>query len=111
MMAQYHETQGNIFDDLGFDRAEAANLKIRAELMHELTLHIQESGLSQAQIAKQLGVAQPRVSDLMNGKINKFTIDMLVKMLHRFRVGVYLNVNCTHQHTDNNSLGHTHARS
>ncbi len=63
------------------DTPEAAeNMKLRSSLMAALHEHINRSGMSQAQAAKLLGVTQPRVSDLMRGKINLFGLDALVNM-------------------------------
>jgi predicted XRE-type DNA-binding protein len=76
-------SSGNVFADLGFDKETAENLRIRANLMIELREVIQRKRLTQAQAAKLLGVSQPRVSDLVRGKIALFTIDMLVNMLAR----------------------------
>jgi predicted XRE-type DNA-binding protein len=76
---------GNVFDDLGFDRATAENLRIRAELMIALKELIQRKHLTQVQAAKLFGVSQPRISDLVRGKISLFTIDMLVNMLAKAR--------------------------
>lgn len=74
---------GNVFADLGFDKETAENLRLRADLMTELREVIQRKGLTQAQAARLFGVSQPRVSDLVRGKIALFTIDMLVNMLAR----------------------------
>lgn len=76
-------SSGNVFRDLGFGSAEAENLRLRAELMVEIKNLIAAKGLTQAQAAKLFEVSQPRISDLMRGKINLFTIDMLVNMLAR----------------------------
>ena len=76
----------NVFRDLGFPSEEAENLRIRAALMVELTEHIRRSGLTQKEAASTLGVTQPRISDLMRGRINVFSIDTLIAML--FRAGV-----------------------
>ena len=63
------------------DTAEAAeNMKLRSELMIALKRHISRSSMSQAQAAKLFGVTQPRVSDLLRGKINLFSLDALVNM-------------------------------
>lgn len=63
------------------DTSEAAeNMKLRSVLMIALKAHIARAGLSQSQAAKVFGVAQPRVSDLMRGKINLFGLDTLVNM-------------------------------
>jgi len=59
------------------------NLKIRAQLMHELSAYIEDQGLTQVEAAALFGVTQPRISDLVRGKIDRFTIDMLVNMLAR----------------------------
>ena len=63
------------------DTAEAAeNMKLRSELMMALKRHILRTSMSQAQAAKLFGVTQPRVSDLLRGKINLFSLDALVNM-------------------------------
>jgi len=76
-----HETKGSVFDDLGFDPAKAANLKIRAALMRAIENELDKKNLTQSKAAKVLEVSQPRISDLRRGKINLFTIDVLVNML------------------------------
>lgn len=69
------------FHELGFPEAEARNLELRSELMIALKEHIRKSGMTQKQAAEALGVTQPRISNLMNGKIDRFTIDLLVSLL------------------------------
>ena len=59
---------------------EAENMKLRSILMTALKNHLTRADMSQAQAAKLLGVTQPRVSDLMRGKINLFALDALVNM-------------------------------
>ena len=71
---------GNIFVDLGFDPAEAAVLQMRANLMGDLRLYIEKQKLTQAQAAKRLGIAQSRVSDLVRGKWDKFSLEMLITL-------------------------------
>lgn len=71
----------NVFEDLGFEAQEAANLKIRAELMLDLRSYIQERGWTQQQAAEILGQTQPRISNLMKGKISRFSVDKLIEML------------------------------
>jgi len=73
----------NVFEALEDDPAMAQNLKIRSELMIILRQYIEEAGLDQKEAAEVFGVYQPRISDLMRGKIDKFTIDKLVNMLAR----------------------------
>ena len=74
------KSSGNIFVDLGFDPAEAAVLQMRANLMGDLRLYIEKQKLTQAQAAKRLGVAQSRVSDLVRGKWDKFSLEMLITL-------------------------------
>jgi predicted XRE-type DNA-binding protein len=69
---------GNIFADLGFDPIEAANLKLRAEVMASIEQWIADTGVRQRTIGERLGVSQARISDLKRGKIDKFSLDMLV---------------------------------
>ena len=71
----------NIFEDLGFDRQEATNLKIRADLMLDLTKFIQDRNWTQTEAAEFFGETQPRISNLINGDIDRFGIDKLVQML------------------------------
>jgi predicted XRE-type DNA-binding protein len=81
MTVRARRSSGNVFKDLGFSEDEAENLKIRADLMIELTKLIEAQKLTQAAAAKLLGVTQPRVSDLVRGKIDRFSIDSLIEML------------------------------
>ena len=71
----------NVFVDCGFPPAEAENLRIRAKMMMALTGYIQARKMTQSRAARGMGVSQPRISDLMRGKIGLFTIDTLVNML------------------------------
>lgn len=80
MMETIQESTGNIFTDLGFDPGEAAILEMRAKLMNDLREYIETSGMTQMQAAKQLGIAQSRVSDLVRGKWQKFSLEMLITL-------------------------------
>lgn len=71
----------NVFSDLGFDEGEGQNLKIRSDLMIVLSRFIDEKGLTQTEAAKLFGVTQPRISDLVRGKIDRFSVDGLIQML------------------------------
>ena len=81
-------SSGNVFRDLGFSGDDAEHLKVRAELMVKLQKLIAARGLKQAEAAKLLGVTQLRVSDLMRGRIDLFSIDTLIDMLARIGVRV-----------------------
>jgi predicted XRE-type DNA-binding protein len=70
----------SVWDPIEDTPAEAENMKLRSTLMIALKQHITDTGLSQSQTAKVFGVTQPRVSDLMRGKIGLFGLDALVNM-------------------------------
>jgi predicted XRE-type DNA-binding protein len=70
----------SVWDALEPNPIKAQNLKLRSSLMLALTRHIKTKGLTQAQAAKAFGVTQPRISNLIHGKIDLFGLDMLVKM-------------------------------
>lgn len=74
------ESSGNVFADLDFEPGEAAILQMRATLMNDLREVIEESGMTQTQAAEQLGIAQSRVSDLVRGKWEKFSLEMLITL-------------------------------
>ena len=74
------ESTGNVFADLGFEPGEAAILHMRAKLMGDLRMRIESSGLTQTEAAQQLGIAQSRVSDLVRGKWEKFSLEMLITL-------------------------------
>ncbi len=71
----------SVWDAIEDNPGDAANMKARAELMRAITDYIRSSGMTQAEAAKALGVTQPRISDLMRGKIDVFSLDTLVNML------------------------------
>lgn len=80
MTTESTQTTGNVFLDLGFEPAEAAVLAMRADLMSDLRLYIEKHELTQAQAAKRLSIAQSRVSDLVRGKWEKFSLEMLITL-------------------------------
>ncbi len=77
---------------VGFGSREAEHLRIRAELMLELERLISARGPTRAEAAKLLHVTQPRISDLMRGKIERFSIDTLIEMLSRAGANVTVKV-------------------
>jgi predicted XRE-type DNA-binding protein len=70
----------SVWDAIEGTHEEAENMKLRSALMMALKTHLVRNDLSHAQIAKLFGVTQPRVSDLMRGKIDLFGLDALVNM-------------------------------
>jgi len=86
---------GNVFRDLGFSREESEHLLVRADLLIQVQKAVASRGLKQAEAAKMLRVTQPRVSDLLRGRIDLFSTDALIDMLARLGVGVRLVVKPT----------------
>src|SRR5262245_41331341 len=86
---------GNVFRDLGFRREESEHLLVRADLLIQVQKAIASRRLKQAEAAKVLRITQPRVSDLMRGRIDLFSTDALIDMLARLGVGVRLVVKQT----------------
>jgi predicted XRE-type DNA-binding protein len=78
-----HKGSGNVFLDLGFDPAEARIMAMRADVMIRMELHLKAQGWSQAEAAKRLGITQPRVSRLIKGKWQDFSLDMLLTLAAR----------------------------
>jgi predicted XRE-type DNA-binding protein len=82
----------SVWDTIENTPERATNMKLRSELMIALKNHIARAGMSQAQAAQLFGVTQPRVSDLMRGKINLFALDALVNMATAAGLGIELRV-------------------
>jgi predicted XRE-type DNA-binding protein len=74
-----HITKGNVFDDLGFSPDDAITLKIKAKILGALLDRIHQRQYTQAQLAEILADYQPNISNLLNGKISKMSIE---KLLH-----------------------------
>lgn len=85
-------SSGNVFRDLGFSHEEAEHLLVRADLMIQVQKLITSRGLKQKSAAKILGVTQPRVSDLLRGRIDLFSTDALIDMLARLGAQVRFTV-------------------
>lgn len=76
-------SSGNVFIDMGLKPEEAAVLALRADLMGRLRLMVRDNGWTQVQAAEHFGIAQSRVSDLLRGKWEKFSLDMLITLAAR----------------------------
>lgn len=74
---------GNVFIDLGFDEAEAHVMLMRVELLVGIEKHIKQKGWTQAEAAKRMGITQPRVSKLLKGSWDEFSLDMLLTLATR----------------------------
>ncbi len=76
-----NDTFASVWDAIEDTPAEAENMKLRSALMMALEEHIRAQGWTQAEAARRLSVTQPRVSDLLRGKIHLFGLDTLVNMV------------------------------
>ena len=90
MKLKVTQSSGNVFRDLGFPTEEAEHLLVRSDLMIKIQKLIVARRLKQADLAKILRVTQPRVSDLLRGRIDLFSTDALIDMLARMGVRVRL---------------------
>ena len=84
------ESSDNVFIDLGFPPEEAAILQMRPELMADLRKFIKAKKLTQTKAARILGVSQSRVSDLIRGKWEKFSLEMLITLATR--AGIHVSI-------------------
>jgi predicted XRE-type DNA-binding protein len=86
------ENTENVFLDMGFPPDEAAVLLMRADMMVDLRKHIQKKGLTQTEAAAIFRVSQSRVSDLMRGKWEKFSLEMLITLATRAGMRVQIKL-------------------
>jgi predicted XRE-type DNA-binding protein len=89
----------SVWDAIEDDPAQAANMKHRSALMMAISEYVKAKGLNQTEAAKLFAVSQPRISDLMRGKIGMFSIDTLVAMLAAAGIGIDIRVNTTRVRT------------
>ncbi|HEY9868681.1 MAG TPA: helix-turn-helix transcriptional regulator [Candidatus Obscuribacterales bacterium] len=92
----WEEGSDNIFKDLGFSGDEAVNLLARADLMIEIRRIIKERGWSQRQAGRELGVAQPRIAEIMGLKTECFSVDSLLKYLDKLGQRVSFVIEAKH---------------
>ena len=70
----------NVWDALADTPQEAANLKVRSELMSQIAAFVRERGWTQVEAARRCGVTQPRLNDLLRGRLSRFSLDALVNI-------------------------------
>ena len=70
----------SVWDAISDTPEEAANLRLRSELMDKITALIQENGWTQLEAAKHCSVTQPRINELLRGRISRFSLDALVNI-------------------------------
>lgn len=74
------ESYASVWDAIADTPEEAANLRARAELMQKITAIVEDNGWTQAEAANQCGVTQPRINDLLRGRVSRFSLDALVNI-------------------------------
>ena len=74
------ESYASVWDAIADTRQQAANLRARAELMQQIAAIVKENGWTQAQAAGHCGVTEPRMNDLLRGRVSRFSLDALVNM-------------------------------
>ena len=89
---RFEKSSGNVFLDIGFPPEQAHNLLLRADLAIRIERFVKQSGLTQQAAARALGVTQPRLNQLLKGKIELFSLDALVNMATNAGMRVELRV-------------------
>ncbi|MBI2753301.1 MAG: XRE family transcriptional regulator [Betaproteobacteria bacterium] len=92
MAKRMTRSSGNIFLDLGFPAHQASVMLLRAQLAEVLRSWMEREGLTQAQAAKRLGITQPRVSEIVRGKVELLSLDYLVGLCAKAKVDVGLRL-------------------
>jgi predicted XRE-type DNA-binding protein len=87
-----HVTKGNVFEDLGFSKEEAAALKIKAAILSALLDHIRSRRYTQKELAEVLEEYQPNVSNLLNGKISTMSIEKLLNYADRLNMDAQITM-------------------
>ena len=92
MKRKVTRTSGNVFKDVGITEEEAEHLRVRADLLIQIQKALRARGVKQAEAAKLLGVSQPRVSDIVRGRLDLFSVDSLIDILAKLGLRVRLVV-------------------
>ena len=82
----------SVWDALADTPEESANLRIRAELMRQIVVIVKKNGWTQAEAAQRCGITQPRMNDLLRGRISRFSLDALVNVATAIGRRVRVNV-------------------
>jgi len=82
----------NVWQALSDSAEEAATMTMRSDVMTALTDKVRGWGTTQANAARRLGITQPRLNDLLRGKINKFSLDTLLTLATRAGLRVKLDI-------------------
>ncbi len=89
---QKRQTFANVWEALEDDPVIAANMTMRSDLLIALQHRVENWKVTQAQAARRLAITQPRLNDLVRGRINKFSLDMLINLARRAGIHVSLRI-------------------
>jgi predicted XRE-type DNA-binding protein len=92
MKAMEVQTFDSVFDALADTPAEAANMKARSEMLSALKARVRSWDLSQEAAARRLGITRPRLNDLLQGKLAKFSLDALVNLVTASGLTVHIEI-------------------
>jgi predicted XRE-type DNA-binding protein len=92
MTKQKADTYESVWDAIADTPQEAANLRVRAELIEKIAALIDENKWTQIEAANRCGVTQPRINDLMRGRISRFSLDALVNIATAIGQKVHVNL-------------------
>ncbi len=92
VLMETYESCGNVFKDLGYSDTESTSLLLRSELMHSVRETITKNGWTQQEAAKALSIHQPRISDLFQGRMGKFSVETLMDWLDKLGKKVVVTV-------------------
>jgi predicted XRE-type DNA-binding protein len=87
-----HLTRGSVLDDLGFSQSEALEIKVKSEIYRELLDYIKERRFGQQELGTLLGIHQPDVSNLLNGRVSKFSVSKLIKFAGKLNLGAQVKL-------------------
>ena len=87
-----HVTRGSVLDDLGFNLSEALEIRVKAEIYRDLLQYIREREFTQAELRTLLGIHQPDVSNLLTGRVSKFSVGKLIKFAGRLNLGAQVKL-------------------
>jgi len=82
-----HITRGNVLEDIGFSAAESLEIRVKADIYRDLLKYIKSRGFTQHQLVTTLGIHQPDVSNLLSGKVSKFSVGKLITFAGRLDLG------------------------
>ena len=85
-------TRGSVLDDLSFSPSETLEIRVKAEIYRDLLQYIKERGFAQQELRTLLGIHQPDVSNVLNGRVSKFNVSKLIKLAGKLNLGAQVKL-------------------